>query len=163
MQTKNMKDAEGNPFHKYTIICSRDKDLRQCPGWHFGWELGAQPQFGPEFVDELGYINLSEDRKKVKGCGYKFFAAQMLIGDAVDNIPGLPNYGPVAAFDLINPCTSILECEQSIVRAYKQVYHIPNTSNWWDEFHEQAMLLWMVRGLDKEGKPIMFKLIGDYK
>ena len=25
-----------------TIICSRDKDLRQCPGWTFAWEMGNQ-------------------------------------------------------------------------------------------------------------------------
>ena len=25
---------------KDTIICSRDKDVRQCPGWHYSWEVG---------------------------------------------------------------------------------------------------------------------------
>ena len=28
-----------------TVICTRDKDLRQCPGWHYGWECGNQPEF----------------------------------------------------------------------------------------------------------------------
>jgi len=141
-----------------TIVCSRDKDLRSCPGWHFGWELGNQPQFGPYLVDELGWLKISDDRKKVRGVGYKFFAAQMLMGDSTDNIPGLPSYGPVAAFELINPCTSILECEKAIVEAYKKVYE----DEWKDEFMEQAMLVWMVRELDDEGKPIMYKLMGEY-
>lgn len=140
-----------------TIICSRDKDLRQCPGWHFGWELGNQPQFGPYLVDELGWIKLSDDRKKVRGVGYKFFAAQMLMGDSVDNIPGLGGYGPVAAFELINPCTTPLGCEQVVIEAYKKVYE----DSWFNEFMEQAMLVWMVREVDNEGKPVMYKLIGD--
>ena len=141
-----------------TIICSRDKDLRQCPGWHFGWELANQPQFGPYLVDELGWIKLSDDRKKVRGVGYKFFAAQMLMGDPVDNIPGLPNSGPMAAFELIEPCTSLGGCEKSIVEAYKKVYE----DSWFNEFMEQAMLVWMVRELDSIGNPIMYKLIGEY-
>ena len=150
--------VSGKEEGEQTIICSRDKDLRQCPGWHFGWELGNQPQFGPYLVDELGWIKLSDDRKKVRGVGSKFFHAQMLMGDAVDNIPGLPNCGPVATFNLINPCTSTLECEQAVVGAYKGVYE----DSWKDELLEQAMLVWMVRELDEEGKPIMYKLIGDY-
>src|SRR5574343_110769 len=61
-----------------TIICTRDKDLRAVPGWQYGWELGNQPQFGPELVDSLGWIKLSPDKKSIKGTGLRFFYAQCL-------------------------------------------------------------------------------------
>lgn len=101
LQTCNWKDVTADDHR--TIIRTRDKDLRQCPGWHFGWELYNQPQFGPYLVDELGWIKLSDDRKKIRGVGYKFFASQMITGDHVDNISGLSKAGPVAAFELIDP------------------------------------------------------------
>jgi hypothetical protein len=144
---------------KDTIICSRDKDLRQCPGWHFGWELGNQPQFGPEWVDEIGYLSLSENKKKLKGVGAKYFYAQLLMGDATDNIPGLPSTGPVAAFKMLDLCATIPDCEKAVVEAYKRVYE----GSWKTELLEQAMLVWMVRSFDEEDKPIMFKLMEEYE
>lgn len=84
------------PFQE-TIICSRDKDLRMCPFWHYGWEHGNQPEFFPTYVERLGEITLSEDKKKIKGTGLKFFYSQLITGDTVDNIPGLPKGGPVLA------------------------------------------------------------------
>src|SRR5690606_31733735 len=42
-QTKALEEG------RETIICTRDKDLRQVPGWHYGWECGRQLEFGPHF------------------------------------------------------------------------------------------------------------------
>ena len=70
-----------------TIICTRDKDLRAVPGFHFGWELGNQPQFGPERIDDFGYIKLNSKRNKLLGGGYLFFLGQCLVGDSVDTVP----------------------------------------------------------------------------
>lgn len=106
-------------------ICgSRDKDLKQIPGWHYGWEVNKQPAFGPELVDEIGRLELSPDTKnrKLLGTGAKFLHLQMLMGDRVDTIPGLPNIGKVKAFKLINPCTTIDEMEQAVLEAYRRVY-----------------------------------------
>lgn len=104
------------------ICASRDKDLKQIPGWHFGWEVGRQPAFGPELVDEVGYLKLSSDRKKVLGTGAKFLHFQMLHGDTTDTIPGLPRYGIVKAFNTINPCNTIEEMEKAVLEAYKAFY-----------------------------------------
>jgi len=45
-----------------------------------------------EDVDEFGFINLHKG--KLKGTGLKFFYAQMLMGDTVDWIKGLPKILP---------------------------------------------------------------------
>lgn len=140
-----------------TIICSRDKDLRQVPGWHFGWELGKQPQFGPEFVEGFGYIKL-DDKKKLRGVGEKFFYAQMLMGDPTDNIPGIPKLGDVGAFELLADTQTSEEAEQAVVEAYRRFYG----DDWRGEMLEQGQLLWMVRELDEQGKPVLWNFSRDW-
>lgn len=137
-----------------TVICTRDKDLRQVPGWHFGWEVGKQPEFRMQKVDELGKLVLSEDRKKLLGTGLKFFYAQMLIGDTVDNVPGLPNCGPVAAFNTLEALPTKEALHEAVVGLYKAHYG----DSWKDEMEEQGQLVWMVRELDMDGNPVMWRL-----
>lgn len=106
-------------------ICgSRDKDLKQIPGWHFGWECNKQPAFGPELVDEIGRLELSSDTKnrKLIGTGAKFQHVQMLMGDDTDTIPGLDGYGKVKAFKTIDPCNTIAEMEEAVLGAYRHQY-----------------------------------------
>lgn len=140
--------------HKDTIICTRDKDLRQCPGFHFGWELGNQPSFGPEWVNEIGWIKINASRKKVWGTGLKFFYSQMITGDQTDNIPGLPRGGPGLAFDVLNECTT----EEGMHKAVAGLYEAKYGDEWKDRMLEQGQLLWMVRELDAQGKPVMWRL-----
>lgn len=136
-----------------TIICSRDKDLRMCPGWQYGWECGKQPSFGPELVDNRGTIKLSADNKTIKGVGLKFFFAQMLIGDTVDNIPGCPKVGPVKAFKLLEGCNTKREHELAVIGAYKDYYG----DEYKERLEEQSKLLWMVRELTPDGLPIHYE------
>lgn len=135
-----------------TIICTRDKDLRMVPGWHFGWECGAQPSFGPELVDARGWLRL-DDKGKVRGVGLKFFFYQMLVGDTVDNIPGCPGTGPKGAMKLLETCTTKAEHEAAIAASYQKAY----PDNWKDMLIEQSKLLWMVRYLDNDGGPIDYE------
>lgn len=134
-----------------TIICSRDKDLRITPGLQFSWECGRQPQFGPERVTELGYINL-KGRGKIVGVGLKFFYSQVLTGDSVDNIPGLPGCGPVTCYESLHDGETEAELFERVVELYKGKYG----DDWRKEMNEQCQLLWMVRELDEEGQPIKY-------
>ncbi len=136
-----------------TIICTRDKDLRQVPGWHYGWELGNQPQFGPMLVDEFGAIELSEDRKKIKGYGSKFFYSQCLTGDIVDSIPGLGKCGPVRAFEILESAQDTTDCFKRVREAYRAFYEDRGD----EELLEQGRLLWMTRKLDENNKPVMWE------
>jgi hypothetical protein len=136
-------------IHQYgrtdTIICSRDKDVRQCPGWHYSWECGAQPSFGPTLVDNKGAI--WKDRDKVRGVGTKFFFYQMLVGDSVDNIPGCPKVGPVKAYALLADLTTRDEHERAVISAYLNCY----PDNYIEMIEEQSKLLWMIREYNEDG------------
>jgi len=137
-----------------TVICTRDKDLRMVPGWHYGWECGNQPEYRMTFIDPVGWIELSKDRKKIKGGGLKFFWSQMLTGDRVDNIPGLHGTGPVAAYDALNWCNT----EEEMFMAVKALYEMSFPDNWREYMLEQGRLLWMVRELDEYGEPVMWEI-----
>ena len=137
-----------------TIICTRDKDLRQVAGWHYGWELANQPQFGPMLVDAFGQIALSEDRKTIKGYGLKFFYSQCLTGDRVDSIPGIDNCGAVKAFAILEHMQTEEECFKAVREAYKAAFG----DSWDVELLEQGRLLWMTRELTETGQPVLWNL-----
>lgn len=162
-QTRTENLLNGNPFYsgpsKETIICTRDKDLRAVPGWHFGWELGNQPQYGPTKVEEFGEIRLSHDRKSIKGEGLLFFYSQCLTGDRVDSIPGLEGMGPVKAFGILEGCLDIDDAEKRVLEAYRGVYGASAE----EELLEQGRLLWMTRELDDQGLPVLWNFIEERK
>lgn len=135
-----------------TIICSRDKDLKMTPGWHYSWQCGKQVAFGPHEYDEIGEIDLTT--KGIKGGGLKFFYSQLLTGDGTDNIPGLPRYGPVKSHRIL--CE--LESEEDLHNAVKAEYERVYGEDWENQLYEQAHLLWMVRELDENGRPKHFVL-----
>lgn len=138
---------------KDTIICSRDKDLRMCPGFHYGWEHSNQPEYYPTFIQPIGYLSLSENRKTVSGGGFRFFYSQLITGDSTDNIPGLPKGGAVLAYNTL----AELKSEQELFLAVKNLYEAKLGDSWYEYLLEQAQLLWMVRELDENNNPIMWK------
>jgi len=139
-----------------TIICSRDKDLRQVPGWQYSWELGKQPEFGPEMIDKLGYLKFDNQKKKLTGTGLSFFFAQCLMGDSTDNIPGLPGCGPVAAYDDLR----INDGAQDMLDVVQHMYcsHYGSYVDGDRELLEQGRLLWMVRRMNDDGSPQLWEL-----
>lgn len=136
------------PF-KETIICSRDKDLRQCPLLHYGWEVGKQAEFGPHCYTALGNIELVRLKSgpKIVGGGFRFFASQLLTGDPVDNIGGLQGWGAVKSFNLLKE----LETERDLLRAVRDAYIEQHPKEWSTYLREQTDLLWMVRELNENG------------
>jgi 5'-3' exonuclease len=137
-----------------TIICTRDKDLRQVPGWTYSWELGNQPSFGPVFIEPFGSLQLSSDRKKLSGTGLMFFYAQCLTGDPVDTVPGLEGIGPAGAFKILDGSYCKEEAFKRLLEAYRGVYGDSAE----EELLEQGRLLWMVREVAENGSPVMWQL-----
>jgi 5'-3' exonuclease len=66
-----------------TVICTIDKDLDQIPGLHYNFVKGLLYKVTPQ-----------------EGL-YKFYT-QLLMGDAIDNIPGIPGIGPKKAAKIIS-------------------------------------------------------------
>ena len=139
-----------------TIICTRDKDLRMCPGWHYGWECGKQPEFGPHYYDELGEISLERKynsagkcvSSSIKGGGKAFFFAQLLTGDVVDNIGGLVKTGPVNTYNLLSECRTEEDYLSAVKRSYRDKL---GEENWLEALKEQVNLLWIRREWNEDG------------
>lgn len=136
-----------------TVICSRDKDLRQVPGWLYSWELGYQAEFGPVNIDQIGYLHLS-DKNKLSGTGLKFFHAQCLMGDTVDNIPGLPGCGPVRAYEVLKMLDDPEEMQEAVCDEYRKHYG----NDYEHELLEQGRLLWMTRRMTPENTPELWEI-----
>lgn len=138
-----------------TVICSRDKDVRQVGGWHYSWECGKQAAIGPVFIHQPGWIELIRKKNdkgknlppKVFGYGNKFFYAQLLMGDGVDNVGGAKSIGPVGAFKLLNKLTSSEEMLEKTCEAYREIYK----ESWREKLEEAGQLVWMVREVDEKG------------
>lgn len=129
------------------IACTRDKDLRMVPGQHFGWACGKQPQFGPTTVSPIGSLEIYGTPKKIRGTGDKFFYSQLITGDTVDNIPGLPKGGPVLAYNTL----SHLHSEDELYQAVSELYRGRIGDGWEDYLQEQADLLYMIREINEDG------------
>lgn len=83
-----------------TVICSIDKDLDQIPGKHY------------DFVKEVAY-DVEPER------AIRFFYLQLLQGDRVDNIPGIPGIGPKKADAILAGLESEEEYLEACVEAYQ--------------------------------------------
>jgi hypothetical protein len=156
-QTRVLSIIGGNPLYSgpntETIICTRDKDLRQVAGMHYGWELAKQPQYGPCNVEAFGRITLSTNRKKVEGNGALFFYCQCLTGDGVDSIPGLDGCGPVKAYQILEGSTSEKEAFTRVLEAYTKKFGDRAR----EELLEQGRLLHMTRELHEDGSPRLWE------
>lgn len=148
---------------KDTILCSRDKDIRQCPGFHYSWEVGAQASIGPLDVDELGWLEHKNEGErdakgrlkpaKIFGVGSKFFYYQMLVGDSVDAIAGIKGRGAVFAYNLLKDTPTERECYELVAEKYLQAWG----DRWKEKMRQQSELLWMVREFDDNGEKVKWK------
>lgn len=120
-----------------SVIVSADKDLMIVPGYHLipGEEV--------VWVDPLGHLDLQYKPngtiKKLKGSGLKFFYAQMIIGDTIDNYKGIPGKGARFAYDLLSKCKDEKSLYMAVLRAYK------------DKFGYGKVILKNYRGGTREG------------
>lgn len=96
-------DALGIAQTENTVICTIDKDLDQVPGAHF------------DFVKEVKY-EVSPQR------ALRFFYFQLLTGDRVDNIPGVPGIGPKKANAILEGLTTEEEYAKAVLKAYQDHY-----------------------------------------
>lgn len=121
-----------------SLIISADKDMRMIPGWH--WEMDTTQRIF--YVTDPGYLTLEKrggGKAKLLGTGYKWFAAQCLMGDVVDNIPGVKSYGDVKTYKALDPARN----ESEALDIVTEVYH--NNGYTDKDLHEIMDLLWIRR------------------
>lgn len=108
---------------KSTVICSIDKDLRTCPGFHYNF-----------VKDTLDYVEMVDANA--------FFFHQLLVGDRTDNIPGIKGVGEVKAKKLLDPCQKdVNKMREVVVQEYKKQYGMDAER----AYHEISNLLWIRR------------------
>lgn len=142
MAIEQRKDSENN------IICSRDKDLKTCYGWHYRWACGEkQPEVKNHWISEF-------DSKA-------FFFHQMLIGDNTDNICGCgkrvemmwggkicmrrKGIGEKAAEKLLCNCNTVQELYDVVSDCYQKEFG----DDWEDVMLENARLLYIGQQADE--------------
>jgi hypothetical protein len=105
-----------------TIICTIDKDLWIVPGAKYDFKR-----------EELSYVTEYD--------GMRHFQYQMLAGDQVDNIQGVPKIGPVKAKKILLDNEDIDDAWNIIRDLYRSSYDYKSD----DVMLEMGRLLWMRR------------------
>lgn len=152
-----------------SVIATKDKDLTMVPGLQVNWDTGEMTDTKD---DPFGWITLdtSKTTKKVRGRGWKYFWAQLLMGDGADNIQGIPKVihddytggklkscGPVLTYDIISPVRNNSEAFTLVKQLFKDTGKaLPYTNwrdgtpvNWKDVLVSEMKLLWMRRTKDQ--------------
>lgn len=140
-------DALGIAQTKDTIIATIDKDLLMIPGRHYNINTGKKIM-----AKDPGELTLSPTNK-LTGMGFKWFCAQMLMGDVVDNIKGVPLIGNVKAYRILKDINDQLSMWQEVEKVYYKNYPMA------PRLEENALLLWIRR--EEEQHP--FTYIGELR
>jgi 5'-3' exonuclease len=106
------------------VIITRDKDLRQIPGWHFNPYAEDFPVFvGQHDADRLFY-------------------SQWLTGDQTDGFGGIKGVGPAKAAKLLEGLCSGVQSELAVMDAYREAGYT------WQECLAQARCARILRSED---------------
>jgi len=106
------------------VIVTVDKDMDQLSGIHYN----------PKYNKERYYIVDQEQADR-------FFLKQLLMGDSMDKIPGLPKYGPIKAEGIVNSFPTVKEAASAVLDHYFLVYD----KDWVNYFLANGKLLWLQR------------------
>lgn len=148
----NYVSCDEDPEECDIILSSPDKDLNNTPGWHYN------PR-----TRKIQWIN--------KHQSFRHFWFQVLRGDPVDNVPGLPYCTEDIRKKFSLPANAAKGCgEASAKKIMKaegdEVENVMHCYAAWgvdqgkseeqtrDYLSEQMCLLWMLRELDEFGEPV---------
>lgn len=114
-----------NPKEDICVIASLDKDFQQVPCLFYNYHYKH---------NDLHYINQFDANK--------FFYKQMLMGDSVDNIKGIPRCGEKTAEKILKDCKDEFSMKVAVYAQYKKKFG--------RKAREQYVLNWrMLRMVDR--------------
>lgn len=64
-------------------------------------------------------VEITQSIAKLRGSGLKFFYAQLITGDTVDNYKGIAGCGPKVAYETLDNCRTEKECFEAVLQLYK--------------------------------------------
>ena len=107
-------DALGIYQTDNSVAVHIDKDIAMIQGKHLHWIKNER------YIVETELGELPQNDKR--GTGKAFFFHQMLTGDNVDNIPGIPKIGPIKATKLLSKAKTELEMLDIVSELYYNEY-----------------------------------------
>ncbi len=131
MKQLHIPEHDGDTGYANSVICTIDKDLDQIPGWHYN------------FVTKERYWVSDEE-------GIRNFYMQLLTGDRVDNIQGVPGIGPKRAADMLSGCKTERDMYNVCYQAYHDLYGSAHRDT---VLKEMADLLYIRKHPNDEWKP----------
>ena len=108
MQTQMLIDAQHGDYRDVSCIVTIDKDLDQIEGLHYN------------FVKKDFYPITKEQ-------GLRYFYEQLLMGDRIDNVPGIYGLGPVRARAALADCKSEKEMYDAVKKHYEKAGYTDET------------------------------------
>ncbi len=134
-------DWLGTDYTENTIIATNDKDplMIPCLHWRIDAEIGIRAT-DPGCLELITKEAINGvKRHSVKGFGFAWFCAQMILGDTVDNIhKPKKGFGPTKVIPLFENCNSIRTYWDTVVGFYKDCGAE-------DRLILTGQLLWMAR------------------
>lgn len=120
-----------------SIICSIDKDMNMIAGKHYNWRQSRKYEVSRSEADV-------------------FFMKQLLTGDRVDNIQGIPGIGDKKAQKIIDQAENMSDLYWLVLEEYAKHYDKP-----FEVMMEMANLLWIQRKEDVLWNPLHAEFAND--
>ena len=114
------------------VISSIDKDLEMFHGTHL--KLTTSAEYAK--TQQLCYLKEVSEKEAIKN-----YYRQLLMGDGVDNIPGVPGLGKVTAANILEATNSEEELQEYVVGAYIAAYN----DSWFDMLMSNGKMLHIQR------------------
>lgn len=107
-----------------SVLATLDKDLNMIPGLHYNWEKGTMTDVSLKAAD-------------------RWFYTQLLMGDRIDGIEGIPGMGIKTAEKVLSYADTVPEMYQTCLDAYAE--HGIDV----EKMHQYAKVLWIRRETGK--------------